>query len=201
MEMTKGVQSPNKSDKNQALRIPKTGKIGNLAKNIENETNRSVVLKVMENVDKFKSASDRAEKAEWIKKAIKKLEREVGKAKSVKIMENCGRDCCRDCRREHAKFKTLMSESKSIEEFLNKVSMGGINYKLKDKNTIIGEYNKCYCSLVKQTKKPFQNKIYCQCGVGHIKQLFESALKKPVEVEFVQSVITGAKSCKFLIHI
>jgi hypothetical protein len=84
--------------------------IGNLAKNIENETNRSVVLKVMENVDKFKSVSDRAEKAEWIKKAIKKLEREVGKAKSVKIMENCGRDCCRDCRREHAKFKTLMSE-------------------------------------------------------------------------------------------
>jgi len=95
----------------------------------------------------------------------------------------------------------VMSESKSIEEFLNKVSMGGINYKLKDKNTIIGEYNKCYCSLVKQTKKPFPTKTYCHCGIGHIKQLFESALKKPVEAELVQSVITGAESCKFLIHI
>lgn len=201
MEMTKGVQSPNKSLENQALRIPKTGKIGNLARNIENETNRSVVLKVMENVDKFKSASDRTKKAEWIKEAIKRLEREVGKAKSVKIMENCGRDCCRDCRREHAKFKTLMRESKSIEEFLNKVSMGGISYKLKDKNNIIGQYNKCYCSLVKQTKKHFPTTTYCQCGVGHIKQLFESTLKKPVEVELAQSVITGAESCKFLIHI
>ena len=195
------MQSPNKSDENQALRIPKTGQIGNLARNIENETNRSVVLKVMENVDKFKSASDRAEKAEWIKEAIKRLERQVGKEKSVKIMENCGRDCCRDCRREHAKFKTLMSESKSIEEFLNKVSMGGISYKLKDKNTIIVQYNKCYCSLVKQTKKPFPTTTYCQCGVGHIKQLFESTLKKPVEVELAQSVITGAESCKFLIRI
>ena len=199
--MTKGVQSPNKSVENQASKTPKTGKIGNLARSIENETNRSVVLKVMQNVDKFKSASDRTKKAEWIKEAIKKLEREVGKEKSVKIMENCGRDCCRDCRREHAKFKTLMSESKSIEEFLNKVSMSGINYKLKDKNTIIGEYNKCYCSMVKQTKKPFPTKTYCHCGIGHIKQLFESTLKKPVEAELMQSVITGSESCKFLIHV
>ena len=155
----------------------------------------------MQDIDQFNSASSRVEKVEWIKEAIKRLEQQVGKKESIKIMENCGRDCCMGCRREHTKFKTLMSESKSIEEFLNKVSAGGINYKLKDKNTIIGEYNKCYCSLVKQTKKPFQNKLYCQCGVGHIRQLFESALKKPVEVELVQSVITGAKICEFIIHI
>ena len=183
------------------IKIPKTGKIGNLAKNIEKQAGTSIVLKVMQDVDKFESTRDRAEKAEWIKGAIEQLEQQVGKEKSIKIMENCGRDCCIGCRREHTKFKTLMSESKSIEEFLNKVSTGGINYKLKDKNTIIGGYNKCYCSMVKQTKKPFQNRLYCQCGVGHIKQLFESALKKPVEVELMQSVITGAKSCKFLIHI
>lgn len=172
-----------------------------MAKNIEKETNRDIVLKVMQDIDQFNSASSRVEKVEWIKEAIKRLEQQVGKKESIKIMENCGRDCCMGCRREHTKFKTLMSESKSIEEFLNKVSAGGINYKLKDKNTIIGEYNKCYCSLVKQTKKPFQNKLYCQCGVGHIRQLFESALKKPVEVELVQSVITGAKICEFIIHI
>jgi hypothetical protein len=94
-------------------------------------------------------------------------------------MENCGRDCCIDCRKEHEKFKTLMSESKSIEEFLNKVSTGGINYKLKDKNTIIGEYNKCYCSLVKQTKKSLQNKLYCQCGVGHIKVRNSAVTSQP----------------------
>lgn len=36
-----------KPNKNQALKIPKTGKIGNLAKNIEKETNRDIVLKVL----------------------------------------------------------------------------------------------------------------------------------------------------------
>ena len=195
------MKTKNNSNKNQAFKIPKTGKIGNLAKNIEKETSPNVLQNVMKDVEQFELAFDRVKKAEWVKGAIERLEQEVGKEKSVKIMENCGRDCCQDCHREHTKFKTLMSESKSIEEFLNKVSTGGINYKLKDKNTIIGEYNKCYCSMVKQTKKPFQNKIYCQCGVGHIRQLFESAFKKPVEVELMQSVITGSESCKFLIRL
>jgi len=197
MEMTKGVQSPNKSLENQALRIPKTGKIGNLARNIENETNRSVVLKVMENVDKFKSASDRTKKAEWVKEAIKRLEQQVGEEKSIKIMENCGRDCCR----KHARYKKLIKEFKSIEEFLDKLSTGGFQFKLKDKNTIVGKYDKCYCYQVKQTKKPFPTKTYCYCGAGHIREIFESFFKKPVEVELAQSVITGAESCKFLIHI
>jgi hypothetical protein len=123
------METKNKSN----TKIPKNGKIGNLAKNIEKGTNQFIVLEVMKDVDKFQSTYDRAEKAEWIKGVIKKLEQQVGKEKSVKIMENCGRDCCIECVREHTKFKTLMSKSKSIEEFLDKVSMGGINYKLKDK--------------------------------------------------------------------
>jgi len=180
-------------------KIPKTGKIGNLAKNIEKETNRDVVEKVMQDVDHFKSTSDRAEQAEWIKGAIERLERQIGKEKSVKIMENCGRDCCGPKHSEHA--KQLMSESKSVEEFTGKLSRGGVKFKLKDENTVVGEYSKCYCSLVNQTPKPFSSKIYCQCGVGYIKQQFESAFGKTVDVELVQSVITGAESCKFLIRI
>lgn len=177
--------------------IPKTGKIGNFARNIEKETDRSVVLKVMQDINQFESISDRVKKAEWIKRAIKRLEKQVGKEKSTKIMENCGRDCCR----KHARYKKLIKEAKSIEEFLNKLSTGGFQFKLKDKDIIVGEYNKCYCYLVRQTKKPFPAKTYCYCGAGHIKEIFESFFKKPVKVDLVQSIITGAKTCKFLIHI
>jgi len=184
---------------NMKSKIPKTGKIGNLAKNIEKETNQAVLLEVMKNIDQFKSASNRLEKAEWIKGAIERLEQEVGKEKSIKIMENCGRECCGQKHSEHA--KQLMNESKSVEEFAGKLSRGGVKFKLKDKNTIIGEHNKCYCSMVNQIKKPFQGLTYCHCGVGYIRQRFESAFGKTVEVELVQSVINGAKSCKFIIHI
>ena len=185
------------SEVKEISKIPKTGKIGNLAKNIEKETNPDVLQKVMQNVEQFESTFDRVKKAEWIKGAIERLEHEVGKEKSLKIMENCGRDCCR----KHARYKKLIKESKSIEEFLDKLSTGGFQFKLKDKSTVVGEYNKCYCYQVKQTKKPFPTKTYCHCGAGHIKEIFESFLEKPVDVELVQSVITGAGSCKFLIHI
>ena len=62
----------------------------------------------MQNVDQFKSAPNRAEKAEWIKGAIERLKRQVGKEKSIKIMENCGRECCGPKHSEHA--KQLMNE-------------------------------------------------------------------------------------------
>jgi hypothetical protein len=144
-------------------KIPKTGKIGSLAKNIEKETNRDVVEKVMQDVDQFKSTSDRAEQAEWIKGAIERLEQEVGKEKSIKIMEKCGRECCGPKHSEHA--KQLMNESKSTDEFIGKLSRGGVKFKfkfkLKDKNTVVGEYAKCYCSMVNQTSIPFSSKIYC----------------------------------------
>ena len=181
------------------LKIPKTGKIGSLAKNIEKETDRDVVQEIMQDVAQFQSASSRAEKAEWIKEAIERLEQQVGEEKSVIIMEKCGRGCCGPKHSEHA--KQLMNESKSVEEFASKLSRGGVKFKLKDENTVVGEYSKCYCSLVNQTPKPFSSKIYCHCGVGYIKQQFESAFGKTVEVELVQSVITGAESCKFLIRI
>ena len=212
------------------LKIPKTGKIGSLAKNIEKETDRDVVQEIMQDVAQFQSAPSRAEKAEWIKDAIERFEWQVGEAKSVIIMGNCGRDCCGPKHSEHA--KQLMNESKSVEEFASKLSRGGVKFKLKDENTVVGEYSKeyfekppktsryapkvykewdgkrgksksskCYCSLVNQTPKPFSSKIYCQCGVGYIKQQFESAFGKTVDVELVQSVITGAESCKFLIRI
>ncbi|NQE45011.1 hypothetical protein C5S31_03175 [ANME-1 cluster archaeon GoMg2] len=179
-------------------KIPKTGKIGSLAKNIEKATNRDIVQVIMLDVAQFKLASRRAEKAEWIKEAIERLARQVGEEKSVIIMENCGRDCCGSKHSEHA--KQLMNESKSVEEFASKLSRGGVKFKLKDENTVVGDYSKCYCSLVNQTPKPFSSKIYCQCGVGYIKQQFESAFGKTVDVELVQSVISGAESCKFLIR-
>ena len=181
----------------QALKISKTGKIGNFAKNIEKETNPNVLQKVMQNVDQFESTFDRTKKAEWIKGSIKRLEQQIGKEKSIKIMENCGRDCCK----KHARYKRLIKESKSIEEFLDKLSTGGFQFRLKDKKTIVGKYDKCYCYMVKQTKKPFLTKTYCHCGAGHIREIFESFFNKPVEVELMQSVITGSESCKFLIHV
>ncbi|HIH96419.1 MAG TPA: hypothetical protein HA348_02855 [Thermoplasmata archaeon] len=185
----------------QSPKIPKTGRLGQWVKAMEDEgVSQSVIKVVMQNVNQFTSTSNPAEKAEWIKDTTERLENSVGKKICIQVMEKKGRICCGATLR--SKAKKFMKESKSIKEFLKKLnSMRGYTFELKDNHTIVGEYDKCYCGLVNKTKKPFKNLTYCHCGVGHIKQFFESALEKPIEVELVQSVITGAESCKFIIHI
>lgn len=191
-----------KSKNRKQVAIPTGGRLGRLARAIEKETNREVLLKVMKDVNQYESTSDYATKAAWIKGAIERLEGLVGEEKSKKILERCGRKCCGPTTRKRA--KELKKETKSIEEFinrLNKVGIGGGRLHLRDKNTITGGYDHCYCGQVKHTRQAFPKLTYCCCSVGWYKQLFESALEKPVEVEIKQSIISGAKSCEFTIHI
>ena len=183
--------------------IPKTGRIGRFAKIIEKDFGESVLLDVMQDSDKYSSLKA-PDKADWWKLAVERLEKGVGNEKAVEVMKSCGRKCCGQGIRKTA--KRLKNESKTMQEFLEKASTyevkeGEIEYTLKDKNTIIGIFNRCFCGQVKQTKVPFENNTYCQCSAEFHKQFFEAALEKPIRVDLVQSIISGAKTCKFIMHI
>jgi hypothetical protein len=130
--------------------------------------------------------------------------KKVGEPEAIKVMQACGRKCCGQGNRKTA--KRLMSESNSLRDFLDKASTyevkeGEIVYKLKDEQTIVGYFYRCFCGQVKQTKIPFKNKIYCHCSAEFHRQFFKAALGKPVQVEILQSIICGAPYCKFIIHI
>ena len=72
---------------------------------------------------------------------------------------------------------------------------------MKDKSTIQGGYDRCYCGMVSKTRMPFPDLTYCHCSTGWYKQLFETALKKSVRVKIKRSIICGAKTCEFEIKI
>lgn len=55
--------------------------------------------------------------------------------------------------------------------------------------------------LAKVLTSPFPNTIFCHCSAEFHKQYFEAALGQPVNVELVQSIISGALHCEFVIHI
>ena len=184
-------------------KIPKTGRIGRFAKIIEKEVGENILLKVMQNSDKYASLNA-SEKSSWWMSAVEKLVNEVVRDKTENIMRLCGQKCCGQGIRKTA--KRLMSESKSVEEFLGKASTDGlkegeVEYKLRDNNTIIGTFYRCFCKQVSQAKPLSKNLTYCQCSAEFHKQYFEAALEKPVEVDITQSIINGAKTCIFIIHI
>jgi predicted hydrocarbon binding protein len=183
--------------------IPKTGRIGRFAKIINKDLGEDILTTVMQDSDKYSSLKA-PEKAAWWKSVIERLEKEVGNEKAIAVMRSCGQKCCGKGIRKTA--KRLMDESNSMEEFLEKASTyevkkGEIEYKLRDTNTIVGVFNRCFCGQVRQTKKPFEDQIYCQCSVEFHKQFFEAAIGKPIDVELSQSIISGAKTCNFIIHI
>jgi predicted hydrocarbon binding protein len=168
---------------------------------IDAEAGAAVSRKVIIKTEQFDGTSNYAQKAEWIRKAVQRLEKEAGKATAMKVMQACGMKCCGPTQQKRA--KQFMEESKSVKELLaklNEAGIGGGRLKLKNKNTIVGGYDRCYCGRVKHTQQPFPTDTYCHCSAGWYKSLFEAAFDKPVKVKLKQSIIQGADSCEFEIE-
>lgn len=182
--------------------IPKTGRIGHLAEIIEQQAGHEILLAVMQEAENFTSTSSYPRKAAWIREMIQRLEGLAGVEKATMMMRECGRGCCGERRAQSA--RQWWESSTSLEEFLQRLNenhLGGGRLKLVDPATIAGGYDRCYCGQVKQARMPFPTQTYCQCSAGWYQQLFETALGESVRVELVQSILSGARSCEFLIHI
>ena len=179
-------------------KIPKTGRIGRFAKIVKKEVPKELMIKILQDSGKYSSFSP-SKKAEWWKNTIIRMENEIGTEKTQEILKICGSKCCGPGHRK--KVRKKFEESNSIEEFLKKISIKGVTYKLIDKNTILAEYQRCFCGQVKDTKTTFPNMTYCQCSTEFNRQYFSSAFSKPVKVELIKSVISGDDSCQFYIHI
>jgi len=179
-------------------KFPKTGRIGRFAKIIEKEVSKESMIKILQDSDKYNSYSP-CKKAEWWKDAIIRMENALGTEKTIEILNMCGRKCCGQGHRKTVRKK--FEESNSIEEFLDKISIKDVTYELVDKNTIVAEYQRCFCGQVKGTTTLFPNRTYCQCGTEFNRQYFSSAFGKPVEVELIKSVISGSNICKFFVYI
>ena len=178
-------------------KIPKTGRIGRFAKILEKEVSKDIMIKILQDSDKYNSYNP-TKKAEWWKDAVNLMKNEIGTEKTKKILSICGSKCCGRDHRKTARKK--FEESKSIQDFLNKISIKGVTYELVDKNTIVAEYLRCFCGQVKGAATTFPDMTYCECGTEFNRQYFSSAFGKPVKVGLINSVISGSDSCKFFIH-
>jgi len=56
---------------------------------------------------------------------------------------------------------------------------------------------RCYCGLFRE----LPTEETCNCSKGFVEKYWEAVLQKPVKVDLLQSAISGAKECKFAIHL
>jgi len=177
-------------------KFPRTGRIGRFVKILEKEVPKDLMIKILKDSDEYNTFNP-SKKAEWWKNAVIIMEKELGTGKTKEILCQCGQKCCGQGHRKTVRKK--FEESKSMNEFLEKISIKDVTYELFDKNTIVAEYKRCFCGNVKNASTTFPNLTYCKCGTEFNRQYFSAAFQKPVKVELKNSVINGSDTCNYII--
>jgi predicted hydrocarbon binding protein len=133
----------------------------------------------------------------WVVNLLDELDRMVDEETRVRLLEGCGRKCIG--RSFVAKAEAIAKKSKNMGEFLD--GLGRVWKHLHvDKDGVFVIYERCYCPLV----RGYAGKVspsFCNCSVGWIKELFETALKKPVKVKKITTIRQGSKQCRFKVTI
>jgi len=158
------------------------------------------IAKLAANCGQISPSSSPEKKAAFVKCLMDNFEKQFPEDMRTRVMENCGRNCIGTSVIEKA--KRIKKKAKNLDELvddLNKAHIGGGKLRLED-GMIHGLYEKCYCGAVSKTKERFSS-TYCNCSRGWLLELFEKLLEKPVQVDLLESIVQGAKTCKFVIRI
>ena len=132
----------------------------------------------------------------WITCLIAGLDANVGEETTIKVLEQCGRQCQSESFVKKA--RDIYQRAKSMDEFLDK--LGKVYKHLhKEGDNVYIVYPKCYCSFVNKIPLGQLSAIYCNCSRGWVKALFEGALGRSVEVVMEESIVKGDYQCKFRI--
>jgi hypothetical protein len=189
----------------------KHGMLVVLEKNIEVLAGKQIAKKVMEGSENITEKTDKRKIAEWVKKAMEKLDASVNEDARIKIMENCGHNCANVNKKVIQRAKARRSKFRSLDEFLaaeQKKPMSGTRL-VRERNTLTQYYTpqaftrpmRCYCSLLRGLPNDETvSSTYCHCSKGFVEKFWEGVLEKPVKVDLLQSAISGASECKFVIR-
>lgn len=175
-------------------------KVDTFKENIEGNVDEAAGDELRQACDAYTAMTTPRQKACAIREIMEILDRETSANVRHEIMEACGRQCIGASVLDKA--RCLQKESENIDDLiirLNQVHIGGGNLS-REGNVIHAFYDRCYCGSVSQSKKLLSG-TYCHCSCGWYRQLFETLLSKPVEIELQGSILQGAERCEFLISV
>lgn len=178
---------------------------------VEQYAGREAREKVMEGVEELAGASDEA-KSMWVKGAMERLDELLDEETAVKVMVGCGHACARINGVAVKMGVEKRMKYGSVEEYLEAEQRDPIpGTRLEREGDVLHQYYmpntfrgglRCFCSRI--SSLPVDQIIsptYCNCSKGYTEKFWEAVLGRPVEVDLVQSTMTGADECKFTIHL
>ena len=189
-----------------------TGQIQEFGGRVEEFAGENARIKVMEGGEQIAKSSGKQKIALWMKDAVNRLDGCVSPDKCKQIMTACGYSCIGHNKGLANGLKNRRLKHKTEADFLAaevKKPVNGIRLELKGK-TLVQYYaprtystpRRCFCSLMNALPEEINiSPTYCQCSRGFVEKYWEGALGRPIEVEVVETCLTGADECKFVIHL
>ena len=201
--------------------------IEKFTESIDHFAGKTVRKEVMGASGKLRSGSSPAQKAEWIRNAMEKLEACVEREKMKKIMiATCPHTYPRRrVQKLKERYKKLDNIDKLLEIMYNDRSYKGASYydyPIRKENTIYmtkvpndpQAHKKaktkqekrlayCHCPWVKAaiTANEKVTPLFCYCSASWNKQLLEGILEKKVEAELVECLLRGDDCCTHAYHL
>lgn len=135
----------------------------------------------------------------WMTDLRESIETNVDQKTKEKLFAHCGVRCF-----ERHKFKTDLAKKGegNLEKLLEAYKENFEVWREGDDFHIrYGKVNpKCYCSVGRGIPDR-ENDVHCECTRNTHKAIFETALKKPCNIELLESVKRGGKTCHMVVHL
>lgn len=188
------------------------GQIKEIGGRIEQFAGVEIRKKVMEGSEKAIASSNAKDIALWVKGAMDRLDALTSLDKREQMMLACGYNCVTVNNRpmqaaiaRRHKYPTeeafLIAEAQKPPKGIRFEWEGDMLVQYYTPNTY-GAGMRCYCSLMRGLPQGVTvTPTYCQCSRGFVQKYWEGILGRPVRVELVETTITGASECKFVVHL
>ncbi|NHJ41006.1 MAG: hypothetical protein FK731_13325 [Asgard group archaeon] len=116
--------------------------------------------------------------------------------KKILLLEDCGRKCIHDrFEKLIQKANKLYKSSNDLNDFLVKFGKIYDSMQIIDDEIII-VWEKCSCPVINKIPAGKISSTFCHCSRGWVKELFEVATGKSVEVILEESITKGDSRCK-----
>ena len=92
------------------------------------------------------------------------------------------------------KAKAAAKNAQTDEEFLDNLAKT-VRVLKREGDAVYMMYPECYCHHLKGFEGDVPHS-YCYCSAGWVKEMFEQALGRPVEVKVETTVLRGDEACR-----
>lgn len=151
------------------------------------------------------------EVAQWLKGAMERLDALPDAKARAQIMAQMGLNCAEMNRSHVEKALARRAQFETLEAFLDaEEKEPGQGTRLERDGDLVHQYYtplsgfgcRCYCSLWRGLLKDENVSLtWCQCSRAFVATVWEGYLGRPGDVELVESCISGAEECRFVIRI